>query len=74
MGWQKCSGIRRSYLEEYKAVDTLDISYTRIGGPANMRNFINAVLEHKENTGDIKNFFYPGNSRGEHALHLEIIH
>lgn len=56
MGWQKCSGIRRSYLEEYKAVNTLDISYTRIGGPANMRNFINAVLEHKENTGDIKNF------------------
>ncbi|QKN79816.1 LysM peptidoglycan-binding domain-containing protein [Scandinavium goeteborgense] len=58
-------------LEEYKKINTLDISYTRMG--KGMNNFINAVLEHKKNTGDIKNFFYPGNSRGEHALHLEII-
>ncbi|MGX5100604.1 hypothetical protein [Enterobacter cloacae] len=60
-------------LEEYEKINTLDISYTRIGGNENMKKFIKAVLEHKKNTDDIKTFFYPGNSSGEHALHLEII-
>lgn len=60
-------------LDEYSMINTLDISYQRIGGQRNMNNFIREVLDHKKNSGDIRNFFYPGNSGGEHALHLEII-